>query len=144
MKLATSRNRMKNLPMINHRPDEEDFKQYFKEISSENFTYYDLKLIGPHLPTNKLGNFHEEFRVGILQRLGLAKQKIQVEYKEKAKVKEREINGNDKDFIISALNSYWHQAASELDKRDLGDLERKNYEHQQKRSKELMDKLENL
>lgn len=130
--------------MINHRPDEEDFKQYFKEITSENFTYYDLKRIAPHLPTNKLGNFHEDFRVGIIHRLGLAKKNKVVEYKEKAKVKEREINSNDKDFIISALNSYWHQATSELDKRDLGDIERKNYEYQQKKSKELMDKLENL
>ena len=143
MKLATSRERMKKIPTL-HCPDKEDFKKYFKEISSKNFTYYDLTRIAPHLPTNKLGNFHDDFRVGIMQRLGLAKQKIQVEYKEKAKVKEREINGNDKGFIISALNSYWHQARTELDKRDLGDIERRNYEYQQKKSKELMDKLENL
>jgi len=45
------------------------------------------------------------------------------------------------DFVISSLNAFWHQAMNELDKKDLGDIERKNYEYQRDKAKEIMRKL---
>lgn len=35
----------------------------------------------------------------------------------------------DPDFLMSALNSFWHQANNALERKDLGDIERKNYFH---------------
>lgn len=46
---------------------------------------------------------------------------------------------NDVDFIMSALNNFWHEANEKLRSRaSLGDIEKKNYEFQLHRSAELM------
>lgn len=47
----------------------------------------------------------------------------------------------DKDFMMSALNHYWNDAYSNLQRKDLGDIEKRNYEYQLKVSKEEMIKL---
>ncbi len=49
---------------------------------------------------------------------------------------------NKIDFIISALNAYWFEASQKLDRKDLGDIERQQYEVQLKKSKELMEELD--
>lgn len=55
-----------------------------------------------------------------------------------------EFTQSDLYFIQSALNAYWAEAAFTLDRKDLGDIERQNFELQKKRSKELMDKVEKI
>lgn len=52
----------------------------------------------------------------------------------------RENKNND--FILSALNAYWNDAHAELQRKDLGDIERKNYEFQLNESKRIMKELE--
>lgn len=47
----------------------------------------------------------------------------------------------NRDFIVVALNAYWNEANGMLQKTDLGDIERKSYEHQSGRSKKLMEYL---
>ena len=47
-------------------------------------------------------------------------------------------------FLTQALNAYWNQAHNELQRKDLGDIERKNLEYQRDKSKEWMDLLESL
>lgn len=47
----------------------------------------------------------------------------------------------DKDFLISALNHYWNDAYCNLQRNDLGDIEKRNYEYQLKISKQEMNKL---
>lgn len=37
------------------------------------------------------------------------------------------INEKEKDLVIDAVNQYWHQANNELQKKDLGDIERQNW-----------------
>lgn len=54
------------------------------------------------------------------------------------------ITFDEKDFIINALNAYWNDANAKLQRKDLGDIERKNYEYQLSNSKRLMEKLEQL
>lgn len=51
---------------------------------------------------------------------------------------------DEKDFLVNALNHYWNNANTNLQRKDLGDIERKNYEYQLKNSKRLMEKLEQL
>lgn len=51
------------------------------------------------------------------------------------------LRDDDKEFITDALNAYWHEANARLLLTDLGDIERKNYERQLSRSKELMEAL---
>jgi len=46
------------------------------------------------------------------------------------------------DFIESALNAYWHDATNNLGRKDLGDLEKKNYVYQLAKSKELMRQID--
>ena len=48
----------------------------------------------------------------------------------------------DKSFIIDALNFYCHDAYKNLERNDLGDIEKKNYELQEKISKEQMNILQ--
>ncbi len=50
----------------------------------------------------------------------------------------KSISERDVEFIKDALNHYWHFANIELTKNSLGDIERKNYEYQKTKSKELM------
>ena len=50
----------------------------------------------------------------------------------------------DCDFIESALNNYWHDAVINLARKDLGDIEKKNYESQLHKSKELMQKIDSI
>jgi hypothetical protein len=48
----------------------------------------------------------------------------------------------DKDFIVDALNAYWYNAHQALNStKPMGDMEKKNCEHQVKKSKELMKKF---
>ena len=47
----------------------------------------------------------------------------------------------DKDFLMSALNHYWNDAYHNLQRKDLGDIEKRNYEYQLRVSKEEMNKL---
>lgn len=53
----------------------------------------------------------------------------------------KKIDPKDIDFIVSALNAYWNDAHYKLQRKDLGDIERQQYEQQRKRSKEIMEKL---
>jgi len=39
-----------------------------------------------------------------------------------------DLNREEKELIIESFNSYWHKANKELLKKDLGDIERKNWE----------------
>ena len=55
---------------------------------------------------------------------------------------EIKLDRSDLDFIENALNFYWNDAKNNLTKRDLGDIERNNYEYQLMRSKELLIKIE--
>lgn len=47
-------------------------------------------------------------------------------------------------FIQDALNCYWNNAVKNLNRKDLGDIERKSYEQEKNKAKELMDKIDNL
>lgn len=49
---------------------------------------------------------------------------------------------SDKHFIVSALNNYWFDATTNLERKDLGDLEKEIYLKQQSRAKEIMKKVE--
>jgi hypothetical protein len=51
------------------------------------------------------------------------------------------LNDKDKDFIVDALNAYWNDAYTQLQRKDLGDFERTNYVFQNFYSKVLMDKF---
>lgn len=48
----------------------------------------------------------------------------------------------EEDFLMSALNSFWHQANAALERKDLGDIERKNYQSEKDKSSAMMDELE--
>lgn len=52
------------------------------------------------------------------------------------------LNWEEADFINNALNFYWHEANNQLQRKDLGNMERKNYEYQKAKAKELMTKLD--
>jgi hypothetical protein len=54
---------------------------------------------------------------------------------------ENMVTQQETDFILSALNCYWNDASNNLQRKDLGDLERTMYEKQKSKSKELMDTL---
>jgi hypothetical protein len=54
------------------------------------------------------------------------------EYKEKL----------DMDFIVYCLNQCWNFAHTELQKRDLGDIERRIYEQQKVKAKALIDSFD--
>lgn len=45
------------------------------------------------------------------------------------------------DFLVDALQQRWVDAVQKLAGRQLGDIERKNYEYAKSKSKELMIKL---
>jgi hypothetical protein len=51
---------------------------------------------------------------------------------------------SDEDFILGALQFFWQDAHQNLQKKDLGDIERKNYEFQYTRSKEIMKRIDPL
>lgn len=44
-------------------------------------------------------------------------------------------------FIVHALNAYWNDANTNLQRKDLGDIERKNYQYQLKESKRIMEEM---
>lgn len=48
----------------------------------------------------------------------------------------------DKDFIIYCLNQAWNYAHEQLQKKDLGDIEREIYQQQKNKAKALMTKLD--
>ena len=50
----------------------------------------------------------------------------------------------EKSFILDAVNQYWVQSIKELGRKDLGDIERKNWESVKKQSSELMAKWDDL
>lgn len=52
------------------------------------------------------------------------------------------MNKIDCDFIQSALNVYWNNAHQQLQRNDLGDIERLNYECQLSNSKRLLTQFE--
>ena len=45
-------------------------------------------------------------------------------------------------FLNDTLNFYWNDAVNNLQRKDLGDIERSNYEKQKAKSKYLMGMLE--
>ena len=45
------------------------------------------------------------------------------------------------DFLVDALQQRWVDAVQKLAGKDLGDIERENYEYAKSKSKELMAKL---
>ena len=51
------------------------------------------------------------------------------------------LNTEEKDLVLDALNNYWHNANTELQKKELGDIERKNWEGIKTKAGELMRKL---
>lgn len=46
------------------------------------------------------------------------------------------------EFILGAVNAYWNDANTNLQRKDLGDIERKNYEYQLNESKKIIDQLQ--
>lgn len=51
------------------------------------------------------------------------------------------ITKKDVDFIIFSLNQTWNNAHEKLSGNSLGDLERKMFEQEKEKAKELMTKL---
>ena len=49
---------------------------------------------------------------------------------------------SDLHFLESVLNKNWHNCNTQVERKDLGDIERKMYVEERKKSKELMDKVE--
>ena len=60
------------------------------------------------------------------------------------KHKQMKITELEKSFMLDAVNSYWVQSIQELGRKDLGDIERKNWEAVKKQSSELMAKWDEL
>lgn len=54
--------------------------------------------------------------------------------------KEIELFGS-KDFLEAALNHYWHSVHFKLQQKDLGDIERFNYEQKLERSKQILGRM---
>lgn len=54
-----------------------------------------------------------------------------------------DLTKKEKDFVVNALNAYWFDAYTNLQRKDLGDIEKLCYQDQEKKAKELMNKLEN-
>lgn len=55
------------------------------------------------------------------------------------------VSKSEADFIVEALNFYWHEASKKLAKpEELGDIEKMIYQQQLDRSKELMTNLDKL
>jgi len=48
------------------------------------------------------------------------------------------------DFLESALNHYWNVAHFKLQQKDLGDIERENYEKQLQKSKQILERMGRL
>lgn len=48
----------------------------------------------------------------------------------------------DRDFIVYCLNQAWNYAHEQLQKKDLGDIEREIYQQQKDKAKALMTKLD--
>jgi len=48
---------------------------------------------------------------------------------------------DEKSLIEDALTQYWHQAINELNKRGLGDIERKNWEYVKENTQKLFTKF---
>ena len=51
------------------------------------------------------------------------------------------ITNEEKHLIVSALNAMWHDAHEKLQRKDLGDIERKGCEHAKEKTKNLINKL---
>lgn len=56
----------------------------------------------------------------------------------------KEFSEEDANVIMQALNQMWNDANQKLQEKGLGDIERENYQYAKKKSKEIMDKLDNL
>ena len=54
---------------------------------------------------------------------------------------ENKLNADDLDFITDALNFYFHDAHNNLERKVIGDIEKKNYQYQLEKAKELIKKL---
>jgi hypothetical protein len=55
-----------------------------------------------------------------------------------------DLTADEKSFILDALNHYWHAASDKLKNPEpLGDIEKRQYEAQKIKAKELMTKLDN-
>lgn len=52
-----------------------------------------------------------------------------------------EFTADEKSLINDAVTQYWHQAETELRKKDLGDIERKNWEGIRDQCRNLYTKL---
>jgi len=52
-----------------------------------------------------------------------------------------ELTEQENNLIIDAVNNYFHLALNELAKKNLGDIERKNWEYIKNNCKILIDKL---
>lgn len=55
-----------------------------------------------------------------------------------------EIEEKDLDFIKSALNAHWYDAYHNLERKDLGDIERENYQYQLENAKRILTTLESI
>ncbi len=53
----------------------------------------------------------------------------------------KDLTKDEIDFVIDALQQRWVDAVLKLSGKQLGDVERKNYEYAKSKSKELMKKL---
>ena len=54
---------------------------------------------------------------------------------------ENKLNADDLDFITDALSFYFHDAHNNLERKVIGDIEKKNYQYQLEKAKELIKKL---
>ena len=54
---------------------------------------------------------------------------------------ENKLNADDLDFVTDALNFYFHDAHNNLERKVIGDIEKKNYQYQSEKAKELIKKL---
>jgi hypothetical protein len=56
-------------------------------------------------------------------------------------IKIEALTDDEVEFIIDSLNLSWNTAHDELQRTDLGDIQKKNLEHRKKFSKLIMSKL---
>ena len=51
------------------------------------------------------------------------------------------LNENEVSLVLEAVNNYWYVANDKLSQKDLGDIERKNWEDTKRECGELLRKL---
>lgn len=59
-------------------------------------------------------------------------------------MKELKMDMNDECIVTNALNFYWHDANDNLKRKDLGDIEREQYQIQLCKSKDLLIRIDLL